>query len=104
MSDDNTFYVKDKEDIDIEMINTKKTYTYYTSMDDYIHIYIYTYVYTYTYTTYISIKWMKCISINNKLIVKENKLNKKLYKINITLIFVVETNILINIRNTKLRK
>lgn len=99
MSDDNTFYVKDKEYIDIEMINTKKTYTYYTSVDDYIHI-----LYVYTYTTYISIKWMKCISINNKLIVKENKLNKKLYKINITLIFVVETNILINVRNTKLRK
>lgn len=94
MSDDNTFYVKDKEDIDIEMINTKKTYSYHTSVDDYIHI---LYVYTYTYTTYISIKWMKCISINNKLIVKENKLNKKLYKINITLIFVVETNILINV-------
>lgn len=94
MSDDNTFYVKDKEDIDIEMINTKKTYSYHTSVDDYIHI---LYVYTYTYTTYISIKWMKCISINNKLIVKKNKLNKKLYKINITLIFVVETNILINV-------
>lgn len=94
MSDDNTFYVKDKEYIDIEMINTKKTYSYHTSVDDYIHI---LYVYTYTYTTYISIKWMKCISINNKLIVKENKRNKKLYKINITLIFVVETNILINV-------
>lgn len=76
------------------MINTKKTYSYHTSVDDYIHI---LYVYTYTYITYISIKWMKCISINNKLIVKENKLNKKLYKINITLIFVVETNILINV-------
>lgn len=35
MSDDNTLHVKDKEDIDIEIINTKKTYT---QSDDYIHV------------------------------------------------------------------